>query len=258
MLHARRRRRNAGTAHGPRRRRREAVAALAAARRLRRSGRGGLGRRRAGRRRGEHRRHFARRARRDRRCHLEPGGLLHRGRGRGLLQPLRGAEQEGRRLRHVPPRHLRHPRRGHADRAAVRLLVAPHHVVDRQTGPERGRARVPCDHHPGRAAVRGRPVAAVHRPGHEAQVELAHANLAAPVRGHPRVDPLLGALLRLRVGHHADVTLTPPPGRRARSRRPPSVPRPSAAPADCPRAAAGRRRSPRRRAAAGARSAGPA
>src|SRR5581483_7524494 len=80
-------------------------------------------------------------------------------------------------------------------------LVAADHVADREGGPQGGRAAVAGDDHPDRPAV-GVHVLAVHRPRDEPEVELAYPHLTALVRRHAAVDPLLGALLRLRVRHH--------------------------------------------------------
>ncbi|CAL9311970.1 hypothetical protein SUDANB51_03344 [Streptomyces sp. enrichment culture] len=119
-----------------------------------------------------------------------------------VLQPLRRSQQE-RRLVQIHPRgRRRRCRLLHRVRTAVLLLVPADHLTHRQPGPQRRLAAVPRDHQPLRAPVRTRPVRPVLGPHHEPQVELPHPHLTMLVRRHVPVDPLFGALLRLREGHH--------------------------------------------------------
>lgn len=148
---------------------------------------------------------------------------------RRVLQPLRRRQQE-RRLIQIDT--LRRPRRLRDLRLRpVLLLVPPDHLTHRQPRPQRRLTAVPRDHQPLEPAVRPRTLRPVLRPHHEPQLELPHPHLTVLIRGHVAVDPLVRAFLRLSECHHR---AHPPPGRRGRSRRPPSGSPPCPAPADCP------------------------
>lgn len=124
---------------------------------------------------------------------------------RRLLQPLRRRQQEGRLIQIDPSRRRRRGSGRVVGGTPVLLLVPADHLTHRQRGPQRGLTAVPGDHQPLRTPVRARPVRTVLRPHDEAELELPHPHLTMLVRGHIPVDPLFGALLRLRERHHRSV-----------------------------------------------------